>query len=184
MQNSLSNLERIESGHQYWIGDALLFARDKFGESFAQMVPAGKEETWKQYMWVASRVPNQIRDLLPTYTHARVLASLDFNKINDFVEAQDNLSVSVNDFKGLVKEFKSPAIDIKPDEKEEVTQVTKPSSSPNEPVGFNIEIDDRVLMVTIDFQKNNAEIEDSYTGHKLNAYFQAGSIDTVSFNSK
>ena len=85
MQDALSVLESIEVGHQYWIGDALIFAKDKFGEEFTQMIPEGKEETWRQYLWVCERVCPAIRRCLAGYTHARLIARVSHEEQEDLV---------------------------------------------------------------------------------------------------
>ena len=73
----MTTLEAIEESHPYWIGDFLIMAREKFEEAYAQLIPAGREQSYAQYLWVSERVPAENRVQLPSYSHARALASLD-----------------------------------------------------------------------------------------------------------
>jgi len=78
-QTAFNTLESIESAHQYWIGDALNAAKEKFGEEFTQLIPEGKEH-WKKYMWVCESVPVDIRQQLSNYSQARTVAKLDYKE--------------------------------------------------------------------------------------------------------
>lgn len=73
-------LQQIESGHQYWIGDALIYGKEKYGEEYAQAIPDGKADTWRQYEWVCSRVPVEIRKHLTGYAQARIMARLTLER--------------------------------------------------------------------------------------------------------
>lgn len=74
--DALSIATTIEQAHQYWIGDILIHAQARFDEAYAQLIPEGREDAYKQYMWTCSRVPAETRKLLPSYSHARAIASL------------------------------------------------------------------------------------------------------------
>lgn len=69
-------LAGIEDGHQLWIGDFLIWARAEYGEDYTQLIPEGKADTWRQYLWVAERVPMAIREKIGGYTRCRTIARL------------------------------------------------------------------------------------------------------------
>lgn len=107
LDDALKALQAMEEGHQYWIGDALLFAQSKLGEDFAQLIPEGKEETWRVYMWVCENVCPAIRKGLAGYTHARLIAKLSHEDQEGLIK-QDIKKITSRDLDKKVKVLKNP----------------------------------------------------------------------------
>ena len=78
MQQSIEAISDIETGVQYWIGDALIFAEKRFGDQYLQFIPEDKAETWRQYKWVCERVNLAMRRQMKSFAHARSIAKLDY----------------------------------------------------------------------------------------------------------
>ncbi len=76
MESAILALDAFETGLQYYIGDACIFARDHYGDKWTQIIPEHKADTWRQYMYVCERVSYETRKRLPSYSHARAVASL------------------------------------------------------------------------------------------------------------
>lgn len=75
MEKALDTLSQFEDSFQFYVGDALIFARDHYGEEFAQLIPESKQPSWKVYLWVCEKVSPQIRKGL-TFSQARAIARL------------------------------------------------------------------------------------------------------------
>lgn len=104
-QDAIRVLETMESAHQYWIGDALLFAKKHYGEEYAQLIPEGKAETWRGYEWVCSRVPIEIRKQIASFTHARVMARLTLERQRALLSEVNMKGISTRDLSEEVRKI-------------------------------------------------------------------------------
>jgi len=75
----MSTLVRLETAFQFAIGDALLYGESKFGEKYSQAMDATgmSYQSLANMVWVARRVPMCNRVVGVSWTHHRVIASID-----------------------------------------------------------------------------------------------------------
>lgn len=75
----MSTLVRMETAFQFAIGDALLYGEAKFGEKYSQAMDATglSYQSLANMVWVARHVPMSNRLDGVSWTHHRVIASID-----------------------------------------------------------------------------------------------------------
>jgi len=74
----LAWLEAVEVGVQWWIGDAMIYGEQVFGEMYSQALSATgwQLKTIEQYRWVCSKVPFRNRRSDLSFFHHREVADL------------------------------------------------------------------------------------------------------------
>jgi hypothetical protein len=77
--STLLAVARVGKAVQFWLGDALLYGENRFGEQFAQAASETgySEESLRGFLWVASRVPPSVRRLTLSWSHHQVAAGHD-----------------------------------------------------------------------------------------------------------
>lgn len=75
----MSTLVRMETAFQFAIGDALLYGESKFGEKYSQAMDATglSYQSLANMVWVSRHVPMSNRVDGVSWTHHRVIASVD-----------------------------------------------------------------------------------------------------------
>jgi len=101
----LHNLLRMKSGIQWWVGDELNKAQDDLGEEYAQVIGKddlrdGKILNWQ---WVATCVAKPIRDIAPSWSHARVVAALEPDEQREWLQRALDDGLTVNALRIAIK---------------------------------------------------------------------------------
>jgi hypothetical protein len=67
---------RLGKAVQFWIGDALCYGEDHFGELYAQAASETgySSESLRGFQWVSSRIPPGVRRLTLSWSHHQVAA--------------------------------------------------------------------------------------------------------------
>ena len=80
-------LQRFATGHQWWVGDWLIYGEKHFGEEHAQAVGLGGVDykTLMNWRWVASKIPPEIRRADVLWSIHRAVAELDDLEVMDRV---------------------------------------------------------------------------------------------------
>jgi hypothetical protein len=67
---------KLGKASQFWIGDALQYGEDRFGELYAQAASETgySSESLRGMQWVASRIPASVRRLTLSWSHHQVAA--------------------------------------------------------------------------------------------------------------
>lgn len=86
-QTLLTEVEVRRDATQWWIGDTINQARDLYGESYSQLIPEDKVEVYRQYAWVASQIPLDLRTEAIPYSWYRDAAKLPLERLWAIVEA-------------------------------------------------------------------------------------------------
>jgi hypothetical protein len=75
-RSTLLAVSRIGKAVQFWLGDALLYGENRFGELMAQAASETgySEESLRGFLWVASRIPPSVRRLTLSWSHHQVAA--------------------------------------------------------------------------------------------------------------
>lgn len=79
-QELLASLGAITRGHQWWVGDALVYGENRYGEdTFSQAAEALRLEphTLVNYRWVSASVPTSRRRVKLTWSHHAEVARLE-----------------------------------------------------------------------------------------------------------
>ena len=139
ISSSMLSLETIEGGHQYWIGDLLNFAEEKFGEAYANLVAPDRAEAWRQYKWVCRRVPRAIRDGVWGYSYARWLAPLSATKQKEIIKENPE-KISVKEFRLRIKNHKV------------VAEIIEPKYLKIEMFGFDMKLTTSGGVITVDYE--------------------------------
>jgi len=66
----------LESVVQFYIGDWLEHCEKVFGEQYAQLIPTGKESSWRVYQWVSASVKPEHRRRSLKWSHHMAVAGL------------------------------------------------------------------------------------------------------------
>jgi hypothetical protein len=110
-------LETMEGAIGWWVGDFLNIVEGQYGEKYAQLVPEGKEETWRNYKWVASRFKPSVRRLttdgMPaiSWSHYQVLAGIKDDKVVEaLLDAVQENKLSVSKLKAMLPGRKTAAL--------------------------------------------------------------------------
>jgi hypothetical protein len=76
---TLHAVARMGKAVQFWLGDALLYGENQYGELMAQAASETgySSESLRGFLWVASRVPPSVRRLTLSWTHHQVAAGQD-----------------------------------------------------------------------------------------------------------
>jgi hypothetical protein len=83
-----ATLAEAERSIAWWIGDALVYAEDRFGDHAAELVQLldRADATLRIYAWVSRRVPPHIRRAELSHTHHKIVAGLDHEEQERFLE--------------------------------------------------------------------------------------------------
>jgi hypothetical protein len=104
-RDALAMYAKLGKASQWWIGDALKYGEDHFGEEFAQAVSdlGYSEESLRGMLWVASRVaPNVRRPTLPWSAH-QVVAALSPEEQSAFLVTAEREGWTVRQLREMVK---------------------------------------------------------------------------------
>jgi hypothetical protein len=73
---TLHAVARMGKAVQFWLGDALLYGENQYGELMAQAASETKysEESLRGFLWVASRIPPSVRRSTLSWSHHQVAA--------------------------------------------------------------------------------------------------------------
>ena len=95
----MSTLVRMETAFQFAIGDALIYGESKFGEKYSQAMDATglSYQTLANLTWVAKHVPLSNRIEGVSWTHHRVVASIDPTDQRDLLEMARDSRMSATD---------------------------------------------------------------------------------------
>jgi len=96
----------MESGIQWWVGDLLNAMESLHGEVYAQVVPDGKADTWRNYKWVSDRVKMNTRRGSLSWSHHQAVASLLSERQAIYLDRAEAEHLSVSDLKKLIAEEK------------------------------------------------------------------------------
>lgn len=87
----LAGIEVRKDATYWWIGDLLNQARDLYGEDWSQLVEEEKATTYRQYMWLAKAVPEDLRYTSIPYSWYREARNLDVETLSRLLsEATDS----------------------------------------------------------------------------------------------
>jgi hypothetical protein len=75
-RDALHMYAKLGKASQFWIGDALQYGEDRFGELYAQAASETgySSESLRGMQWVASRIPASVRRLTLSWSHHQVAA--------------------------------------------------------------------------------------------------------------
>jgi hypothetical protein len=75
----MQTLVRLETAFQFAIGDALVFGEARYGEKYSQVMEVTQlsYQSLANMVWVSKKVPIQNRNAELSWTHHRVIASVD-----------------------------------------------------------------------------------------------------------
>jgi hypothetical protein len=78
-RDTLLAYARLGKAVQFWLGDALVYGENSFGEQYAQAASETgySEESLRGFQWVSSRVPPSVRRLTLSWSHHQVAAGSD-----------------------------------------------------------------------------------------------------------
>jgi len=95
----MRTLVRLETAFQFAIGDALLFGEARYGEKYAQAMEATglSYQALANMVWVARKVPMQHRNAELSWTHHRVVASVDGADQTGLLEMAQSQGMSATD---------------------------------------------------------------------------------------
>lgn len=102
---AINQLQRIESGVQFWLGDMLNYGEHAYGEKYTQAVDDTQAETWMNYAWVSKRVETSTRVENVSWSHHREVAKFSDDPHHQRAllrEAKERF-LSVSDFKQLIR---------------------------------------------------------------------------------
>jgi hypothetical protein len=95
----MSTLVRMETAFQFAIGDALIYGESRFGEKYSQAMDATglSYQTLANLTWVAKHVPQSNRVDGISWTHHRVVASVDTSDQRNLLEMARDSRMSAVD---------------------------------------------------------------------------------------
>jgi hypothetical protein len=102
-RDTLLMYAKVGKAMQFWLGDALLYGENRFGEQFAQAASETgySEESLRGFLWVASRVPPSIRRLTLSWSHHQVAAGSEDPKT--WLDTAEANSWTVKDLRHAIK---------------------------------------------------------------------------------
>jgi hypothetical protein len=102
-RDTLLMYAKVGKAMQFWLGDALLYGENRFGEQFAQAASETgySEESLRGFLWVASRVPPHVRRLTLSWSHHQVAAGTD--KPAEWLDAAEECSWTVRELRHAIK---------------------------------------------------------------------------------
>lgn len=95
----MKTLVRLETAFQFAIGDALIYGESQYGEKYSQAMDATglSYQSLANMVWVSKHVPIQNRVTDVSWTHHRVIASIDKSDQKQMLEwARDNGMTAVD----------------------------------------------------------------------------------------
>jgi hypothetical protein len=118
--NKLKSLKDwANSTVNWWLGDMIIFGKDKYGEMYSQALDATDKEyqTLKDIVWVCENVPAENRMKHPlTWSHHKVVAKLESRKQVKYLRLAKNEDLSVRQLREIVEK---ECGEEKPDKDEE-----------------------------------------------------------------
>lgn len=96
-QTAFRQLSTMQGALAWWIGDALNFGENRFGEKYAQAVDAtGYKESWlRNCCWVASKVDLSLRSDNLSFAHHQLVAPLELPAQKKWIEAAEKHRLTV-----------------------------------------------------------------------------------------
>jgi len=91
----------------FWLGDLIIFGKNKFGEMYSQALDATDKEyqTLKDIVWVCEAVPPDNRMGYPlTFSHHKCVARLSIRDQKNFLKRAKAEALSVRQFREVVDE--------------------------------------------------------------------------------
>ena len=78
-RDALHMYAKLGKASQFWIGDALQYGEDRFGELYAQAASETgySSESLRGMQWVASRIPPSVRRLTQSWSAHQAVAGTD-----------------------------------------------------------------------------------------------------------
>jgi hypothetical protein len=94
---------RLGKAVQFWLGDWMLYGENKYGEEFAQACSETgySEESLRGFLWVASRIPPNVRRSTLSWSHHQVVAGSEYPA--SFLDSAEQLKWSVRELREAVK---------------------------------------------------------------------------------
>ncbi len=105
-RESVRILRGMERGIQFWIGDALNFGADRFGEDFAQEIEEGSARTWVNYAYVARQVHKSLRNDALMWSHYVAIAPLNHDEQIDMIGKIQEGSMNARDTQKAVRKLR------------------------------------------------------------------------------
>jgi hypothetical protein len=104
-RDTLHAYARLGKASQWWIGDALKYGEDHFGEEFAQAVSdlGYSEESLRGMLWVASRVAPNVRRPTLSWSAHQVVAALPPDQQTAFLATAEREGWTVKQLRETVK---------------------------------------------------------------------------------
>jgi hypothetical protein len=104
-RDTLLAVARVGKAVQFWLGDALLYGENRFGEQFAQAASETgySEESLRGFLWVASRIPPSVRRPTLSWSHHQVVAGLEGEGPRVYLAAAEEGNWSVKELREYVR---------------------------------------------------------------------------------
>jgi hypothetical protein len=104
-RSTLLAVSRIGKAVQFWLGDALKFGEDHYGELMAQAASETgySEESLRGFLWVASRVPPDVRRPTLSWSAHQVVAALTPQEQSAFLATAEREGWSVKQLRETVR---------------------------------------------------------------------------------
>lgn len=105
-------LRKANKSLYFWIGDWLNYGHTRWGEKYLEAVDRTGYDigTLRNYKWVASRIPNDLRVEGLGFRHYQAVADSDieYEEQKKLLQEAQSKRMSVNDFEKYVKQRNSP----------------------------------------------------------------------------
>lgn len=106
-EDIIFQLARMEKATQWWIGDALNFGEQVYGEMYASAISPSQARTWRQYKWVANAIElSRRRDNVDWSTHVEI-ASLEPCEQDKLLDVAEELNLSTIAMRAEVKKYRT-----------------------------------------------------------------------------
>jgi hypothetical protein len=104
-RDTLLMYAKVGKAMQFWLGDALLYGENRFGEQFAQAASETgySEESLRGFLWVASRVSPSVRRSTLSWSAHQVVAALPPDQQSAFLATAERENWSVRQLRDTVK---------------------------------------------------------------------------------
>jgi hypothetical protein len=100
-RDTLLAYAKVGKAMQWWIGDALQYGEDRYGEEYAQAASETgySEESLRGFQWVSSRIPPAVRRSTLSWSHHQVVAGLRDEDIPTWLIHAEKHNWSVKDLR-------------------------------------------------------------------------------------
>jgi hypothetical protein len=109
-RDTLLAYARVGKAMQFWLGDALQYGEDRYGEEYAQAASETgySEESLRGFQWVSSRIPPSVRRLTLSWSHHQVAAGSEDPKT--WLDTAEANQWSVKDLRHAIRPPKEKPI--------------------------------------------------------------------------